>query len=58
MFHVGLDVHLNYITVCVLNDNGKVYQRCTLHSIGEVVAAPILKAIWRRNLDGLARRYS
>ena len=38
MYHVGLDVHLKYITVCVLNDNGKVHQRCTLHSIGEVVA--------------------
>jgi len=38
MYHVGLDVHLKYITVCVLNDNGKVHQRCTLQSIGEVVA--------------------
>jgi len=37
MFHVGLDVHLKYITVCILNHNGKVHQRCTLHSIGEVV---------------------
>jgi len=37
MYHVGLDVHLKYITVCVLNDKGKVHQRCTLHSIGEVV---------------------
>lgn len=38
MYHVGLDVHLKYITVCVLNENGKVHQRCTLRSIGEVVA--------------------
>ena len=38
MYYVGLDVHLKYITVCVLNDNGKVHQRCTLDSIGEVVA--------------------
>lgn len=37
MFHVGLDVHLKYITVCILNSDGKVYQRCTAHSIGEVV---------------------
>ncbi len=26
--------------------------------VGELFAAPILKAIWRRNLDGLARRHS
>ena len=37
MFHVGLDVHLKYITVCILDSNGQVYQRCTLNSIGEVV---------------------
>lgn len=37
MFHVGLDVHLNYITVCILDKNGQVHQRCTLRSIGEVV---------------------
>lgn len=39
MFHVGLDVHLKYITVCIVDDNGKVYQRCTLRSIGEVADA-------------------
>ena len=37
MFHVGLDVHLKYTTVCVLNEDGKVLQRCTLHAITEVV---------------------
>lgn len=38
MFHVGLDVHVHHITVCILNEDGKVHCRCTLHSIGEVVA--------------------
>ena len=37
MFHVGLDAHLKYTTVCVLDENGKIHQRCTLHSITEVV---------------------
>jgi transposase len=37
MFYVGLDVHFKYTTVCILNDNGKVHRRCTLHSIREVV---------------------
>jgi transposase len=36
MYHVGLDVHLKYITVCILNDNGKIHHRCTLKSIHEV----------------------
>ena len=39
MYHVGLDVHVQYITVCILNSDGKVHRRCTLHSIGEVVSA-------------------
>lgn len=38
MFHVGLDVHLKYITVCILNNDGKIHQRCTLKSIYEVTA--------------------
>jgi transposase len=37
MFHVGLDVHLKYTTVCILDDNGKVFKRHTARSIGEVV---------------------
>ena len=36
MFYVGLDVHLNYTTVCVLTETGQVHQRCTLQSILEV----------------------
>lgn len=38
MFHVGLDVHLKYTTVCILDRDGKVHRRCTLHTISEVVA--------------------
>ena len=38
MFHVGLDVHVQHITVCILNRDGKVFRRCTVHSIGEVVS--------------------
>ena len=37
MFHVGLDVHVQHITVCILNPDGEFYRRCTVHSIGEVV---------------------
>ena len=36
MYHVGLDVHLKYITVCILNNDGKVHHRCTLKSIYDV----------------------
>ena len=43
MYHVGLDVHVKYTTVCILDSNGKVYHRCTLRSIGDVVKA--LKAL-------------
>ena len=39
MFHVGLDVHVKYTTVCILNGDGKVHRRCTLPSIRDVVAA-------------------
>ena len=38
MFHVGLDVHLTYITVCILDGNGQVFKRHTAKSIGEVAA--------------------
>ncbi len=37
MFHVGLDVHLRYTTVCILDDNGKVFKRHTARCIGEVI---------------------
>ena len=48
MYHVGLDIHLKYITVCILDCNGKVYRRCTLPSIGAVVELlRILPAAWQ-----------
>ncbi len=28
MFYVGLDIHTKHITICVLNSDGKVHQRC------------------------------
>lgn len=37
MFFVGLDVHSKYTTVCVLDSNGKLYQRHTASSIAKVV---------------------
>jgi len=43
MFHVGLDVHLKYTTVCILDDNGKVFKRHTARCIGDVV--DLLKAL-------------
>ena len=30
MFYVGLDIHAKWITVCVLDRDGKVHQRCQL----------------------------
>lgn len=36
MFHVGLDIHLHYITVCILNNDGKIHKRCTAKSIHHV----------------------
>lgn len=43
MFHVGLDVHVKYTTVCILDDNGKVHKRHTARCIGEV--ADLLRAL-------------
>ena len=43
MFHVGLDVHLKYTTVCILDNNGKVYKRHTAKCIGEV--AELLRSL-------------
>ena len=39
MFYVGLDVHSKQITMCVLDDNGKVYRRCTVGSLAEMMGA-------------------
>ena len=37
MFYVGLDVHSKQITICVLNCDGKVHQRCTVRSLAELI---------------------
>lgn len=37
MFYVGLDVHTTQITVCVLNEYGKVRQRCTVRQLSQLI---------------------
>ena len=37
MLYVGLDVHVKHITICVLNKNGKLQQRCQLPNLDDVV---------------------
>ena len=37
MFYVGLDVHSKQITICVLNSDGKVHQRCTVRQVSGMV---------------------
>jgi transposase len=38
MLYVGLDVHSKQITVCVLNSNGQVYQRCQVRQVDQLLA--------------------
>jgi hypothetical protein len=37
MFHVGLDTHSKYITICVLGDTGQLFQRCQVRGIEEML---------------------
>jgi transposase len=37
MFYVGLDVHSKMIAVCVLNDEGKVWQRCEVRQVDQLL---------------------
>jgi transposase len=37
MFYVGLDVHAKQITVCVLDGDGKVHQRCQVRQIDQLM---------------------
>lgn len=37
MLYVGLDVHVKHITICVLNKNGKLLQRCQLQHLDDVI---------------------
>jgi transposase len=37
MFYVGLDIHAKQITVCVLDGDGKVYQRCHVRQVDQMM---------------------
>ena len=37
MFHVGLDIHSNRISICVLNETGQVVHRSRVHVIQEML---------------------
>ena len=37
MLYVGLDVHVKHITICVLDNNGKVFQRCEVRQIDQLL---------------------
>ncbi len=45
MLYVGLDVHSRSITICVLDDQANVYQRCTVRHIGQLM--DVLRALPR-----------
>lgn len=37
MFYIGLDIHTKQITICVLDDDGKVHQRCTVRQVNQLM---------------------
>ena len=37
MLYVGLDIHTEHITICVLNGNGKVHERCTVRQVDHLM---------------------
>lgn len=37
MLYVGLDIHAKHITICVLDENGKVYERCTVRQVEQLM---------------------
>ena len=37
MFYVGLDIHSKYITICILNQNGKVHRRCSVRQLDQMM---------------------
>ena len=43
MFYVGLDIHAKHISICALNENGRVAQRSRVRSIEEMMQ--ILKGL-------------
>jgi len=36
MFYVGLDVHTKQVTICVLDDDGKLVQRAQIRQLDEL----------------------
>lgn len=36
MFYVGLDIHSKHITVCILDNNGKVVERCQVRQLDQL----------------------
>jgi transposase len=47
MFYVGLDIHTNHISICVLNQDGKVHRRDQVRQVDQLV----------RVLEGLPDRF-
>ena len=39
MFYVGLDIHSKHLTMCVLDENGKVFRRAKLSTIHETLSS-------------------
>lgn len=37
MFYVGLDIHTRHITICVLDNNGQVFQRCQVRQLDQMM---------------------
>jgi len=37
MLYVGLDIHAKHITICVLDENGKVHERCTVRQVDQLL---------------------
>jgi len=38
MYYVGLDIHANQITICVLDDKGQVFRRCQVRQIDQMMS--------------------
>jgi hypothetical protein len=37
MFYVGLDIHAKHIAMCVLTEVGRIYRRCQVRTIDEMM---------------------
>jgi transposase len=36
MFYIGLDLHTKHITICILDDNGKIVERCQVRQLDQL----------------------